>query len=127
MFLLSSPLYFKIQGFPFQTDTSQGNLYTGINCLCSRQSTKKLVVRAEFFLKQPSPQLVDNCTWGSTPFPLDREFPAPAYNLFNASMCLCKKRENVYYFQSKIIEPNCIVKCPELKNLNFIIQINTKQ
>jgi hypothetical protein len=27
------------------------------------------------FLKQPSPQLVDDCTSGTIPFPLYREFP----------------------------------------------------
>jgi hypothetical protein len=29
-------------------------------------------------LKQPSPQLVDNCTCGTIPFPLYREFPGLA-------------------------------------------------
>jgi hypothetical protein len=47
--------------------------WKGIYRLCSCQSTKKVAVCAEkmfcLFLKQPSPQLVDDYTGNTIPFP----------------------------------------------------------
>ena len=65
----------------------------GIYPLCSHQSTKLVAVCAEkmfyLFLKQPSPQLVDNCTYGTVPFPLYREFPGRSAQLFSNCCLSC--------------------------------------
>jgi hypothetical protein len=48
--------------------------------MCSRQPTVELAVgqmkkHLKIVLRQPSPQLIDDCTFGTIPFPLYREFP----------------------------------------------------
>jgi hypothetical protein len=51
-------------------------------CAVVNPLKKWLFVHIEYFvlfLKQPSPLLIDDCTCGTIPFPLYREFPDPAY------------------------------------------------
>ena len=66
----------------------QGNLYTEGRLLYQSQSSTNCrigcwQIEKYFFTncKQPSPQLVDDCTCGTIPFPLYRDFPASSIKL----------------------------------------------